>query len=69
MPRVRREERYSRARSIHMGEIVSVTKSGRSNADEIILVNPFWLAIEDIALATTVYRKAQEFGQDLFLER
>ena len=44
--------------------------AGREHADDIILVNPFGLAIEDIALATHVYRFAlahrdivQRFGR------
>lgn len=41
-----------------LGEIVAGLKKGRSNEQEIILFNPFGLAIEDIALATYVYREA-----------
>lgn len=52
-----------------LGEVVLGTKSGRTSADEIILVNPFGLAIEDVALATSIYRKAQELGLGVFLER
>lgn len=43
-----------------LGEIVTGAKEGRANQDEIILVNPFGLAIEDIALAAYVYRFAVE---------
>lgn len=52
-----------------LGEIVLGTKVGRQHNDEIILVNPFGLAIEDIALATHVYRRALELGLGMFLAR
>jgi ornithine cyclodeaminase/alanine dehydrogenase-like protein (mu-crystallin family) len=52
-----------------LGEVVLGQKAGRENADEIILVNPFGLAIEDVALATHVYRKARELGLGVLLER
>jgi ornithine cyclodeaminase len=42
---------------------------GREREDEIILFNPFGLAIEDVALATVVYRVARESGVGKFLER
>lgn len=43
-----------------LGEIVIGTKPGRQGIEDIILVNPFGLAIEDIALAAQVYQIAQE---------
>lgn len=52
-----------------LGEVVLGKKPGRSNDDEIILVNPFGLAIEDVAIATHVYRKAQELGLGVLLDR
>lgn len=51
-----------------LGEIVSGEKVGRHHIDEIILINPFGLAIEDIALATEVYRKAQQQNLGLLLD-
>ena len=43
-----------------LGEIVTAAKPGRKNVKDRVLVNPFGLAIEDIALAAQVYRIAQE---------
>jgi ornithine cyclodeaminase/alanine dehydrogenase-like protein (mu-crystallin family) len=52
-----------------LGEIVAGAKAGRTSDDEIILFNPFGLAIEDVALAAEVYRAAKESGVGTFLER
>ena len=52
-----------------LGEIVAGTKAGRQNLDEIMLVNPFGLAIEDVALASRVYQTARQLGYGLWLER
>lgn len=51
-----------------LGEVVLGTRGGRAHPDEIILVNPFGLAIEDVALATEVYRRAQQLRIGLLLE-
>ena len=45
-----------------LGDIVTGRRGRRENNQEIILVNPFGLAIEDIALAAQVYSVAQELG-------
>lgn len=52
-----------------LGEIVAGTKAGRTSDDEIILFNPFGLAIEDVALAAEVYRVAKDSGVGTFLAR
>jgi ornithine cyclodeaminase len=52
-----------------LGDIVTGKRPGRSRASEIILVNPFGLAIEDVALACHVYRVALAEGIGLWLER
>jgi ornithine cyclodeaminase len=52
-----------------LGEVVLGKKAGREHADEIILVNPFGLAIEDVALASEVYRQACASNMGVFLER
>lgn len=52
-----------------LGEIVLGTKEGRRHPREIILVNPFGLSIEDVALASHVYQKAREKGLGVQLER
>jgi ornithine cyclodeaminase/alanine dehydrogenase-like protein (mu-crystallin family) len=52
-----------------LGEIVIGGKPGRQGRDEIILFNPFGMAIEDIAIASAVYRNAQQLGLGMWLER
>jgi ornithine cyclodeaminase/alanine dehydrogenase-like protein (mu-crystallin family) len=43
-----------------IGDLVSGHHSGRERAEDIIVVNPFGLAIEDVAIAARVYAIAQE---------
>ena len=52
-----------------LGEVVSGSKAGRDHPDDIILVNPFGLAIEDVTLAVHVYRAALELNIGVWLER
>lgn len=52
-----------------LGEIVAGTKSGRHSPKDIVLVNPFGLSIEDVALGGSVYQIAQERGIGILLER
>jgi len=52
-----------------LGDLVRGTKLGRRSPQDIILVNPFGLAIEDVALAQHVYQKAQESGAGRKLPR
>jgi ornithine cyclodeaminase len=52
-----------------LGEIVNESKTGRDHNDDIVLVNPFGLAIEDVALATHIYQKALELNIGTWLER
>jgi N-[(2S)-2-amino-2-carboxyethyl]-L-glutamate dehydrogenase len=52
-----------------LGEIVAGSKTGRDHRDDIILVNPFGLAIEDVALAAHVYKAALELNIGVSLER
>lgn len=61
-------QKQTRRIDAQLGEIVSGKKDGRRHIDDIILVNPFGLAIEDIALATEVYRKAQQQNLGLLLD-
>jgi ornithine cyclodeaminase len=50
-----------------LGELVIGHKRARKHRDDIILINPFGLAIEDVALAAKVYQiaLAQGLGQKL----
>lgn len=52
-----------------LGEIVVGARGGRRSAHEVILVNPFGLAIEDVALAAHVYQTARTLGIGRWLER
>jgi ornithine cyclodeaminase len=45
-----------------LGEILIGAKSGRENGEEIILLNPMGMAVEDIACAQTIYEIAVERG-------
>jgi N-[(2S)-2-amino-2-carboxyethyl]-L-glutamate dehydrogenase len=60
---------HARRIDAQLGEVVLGTRSGREHIDDIILVNPFGLAIEDIALATHVYREALQQNVGIWLER
>ena len=51
-----------------LGEVVIGTKMGRRSTSDIILVNPFGLSIEDVALAAHVYQTAQALGIGVLLE-
>ncbi|HTK10443.1 MAG TPA: hypothetical protein VL485_24945 [Ktedonobacteraceae bacterium] len=52
-----------------LGDVVNGRKGGRNHLDDIILVNPFGLAIEDVALATHVYQQALKLNMGIWLER
>jgi N-[(2S)-2-amino-2-carboxyethyl]-L-glutamate dehydrogenase len=51
-----------------LGELLVGLREGRSRADEIIVVNPFGLAIEDLAVAQRVHAHALELGLGTQLE-
>jgi ornithine cyclodeaminase len=52
-----------------LGEVIIGSRVGRDHRNDIVLVNPFGLAIEDIALAAHVYQRALELNLGLWLER
>ncbi len=52
-----------------LGEIVDGSKPGRRGPQDIILVNPFGLAIEDVGLAACIYWAARDSGAGVWLER
>jgi N-[(2S)-2-amino-2-carboxyethyl]-L-glutamate dehydrogenase len=60
-----------RARPVdaQIGEVVLGSHPGRGSDDEVILVNPFGLSIEDVALAAEVYQSARRMGLGSQLER
>lgn len=52
-----------------LGDLVAGRIPGRTHPDQVVVVNPFGLAIEDVALATRVYRHALEAGLGQVLAR
>ena len=52
-----------------LGEIVAGNRVGRRSPNDIILVNPFGLSIEDVALAAHIYQAACDLGIGVLLER
>jgi ornithine cyclodeaminase/alanine dehydrogenase-like protein (mu-crystallin family) len=52
-----------------LGEVLVGTRKGRTRAGEIILVNPFGLALEDVAVARRVHERAVGLGLGTALER
>ena len=52
-----------------LGDLVIGRKEGRSNLAEVILVNPFGLSIEDVALAANVYQAARDLDLGILLPR
>lgn len=52
-----------------LGELLTGKCEGRTRKDQIIVVNPFGLAIEDLAVAEQVHRHALENGLGTWLKR
>jgi ornithine cyclodeaminase/alanine dehydrogenase-like protein (mu-crystallin family) len=52
-----------------LGQLLASGHRGRSRPDEIIVVNPFGLAIEDLAIAKHVYQYARASGLGAHLNR
>jgi N-[(2S)-2-amino-2-carboxyethyl]-L-glutamate dehydrogenase len=52
-----------------LGELVLGKKTGRDTLDGCIFINPFGLAIEDIAFASRIYLIAKELGIGIWLPR
>jgi alanine dehydrogenase len=50
-----------------LGEVVAGAKPGRTSADEVTIFKSLGLAVEDIAAADLVYRRALELGKGLAL--
>lgn len=57
------EGRFSEeALHAELGQLLTGEKPGRENDDEIILLNPMGMAIEDISSAYYIYKKARAEG-------
>jgi ornithine cyclodeaminase/alanine dehydrogenase-like protein (mu-crystallin family) len=52
-----------------LGDLLCGRTPGRTRADEVILVNPFGMAIEDLAIAARVYEQALKRGLGTVLPR
>jgi ornithine cyclodeaminase/alanine dehydrogenase-like protein (mu-crystallin family) len=52
-----------------LGDVLIGAVEGRSSAGEVIVMNPFGLAIEDLALARLVYERAGALALGTVLER
>jgi ornithine cyclodeaminase len=52
-----------------LGDVLIGRRAGRSRPDEVVLVNPFGLAVEDVAVARRVYEHAASIGLGTALER
>lgn len=63
------ESKQARRVEAQLGDIVAGRQAGRQSDNDIILVNPFGLSIEDITLAASVYREALRLQIGTFLKR
>jgi N-[(2S)-2-amino-2-carboxyethyl]-L-glutamate dehydrogenase len=52
-----------------LGDVIVGRRPAREAAEEIILVNPFGLSIEDLAVASQVYESARGLGLGTWLDR
>jgi N-[(2S)-2-amino-2-carboxyethyl]-L-glutamate dehydrogenase len=52
-----------------LGQLIANGDSGRSHPNDIIVVNPFGLAIEDVAVAKRVHEHARASGLGTYLDR
>ncbi|MEU8915008.1 2,3-diaminopropionate biosynthesis protein SbnB [Streptomyces nigrescens] len=63
------EGKFSReALHAELGEILGGTRPGRETDDELIVLNPMGMAVEDIACAAEVYRRALDQGVGTWLD-
>jgi ornithine cyclodeaminase len=67
--RLLREGRVRQRSTATLGELLGGARPGRESDDELIVVNPFGLAVEDIALAHRVFRIARHRGLGTALPR
>ncbi|MFJ2768650.1 ornithine cyclodeaminase family protein [Streptomyces sp. NPDC087300] len=64
-----REGRVRQDEAATLGDVLTGARPGRTGDDEVIVVNPFGLAVEDIALAHRVFRVARHRGLGTALPR
>ena len=68
-PKEKTETENQRQIDAELSDILLGRKKGRISKDDIILMNPFGLAIEDVTLAEYVYRHALQTNRGIWLER
>jgi ornithine cyclodeaminase len=67
--RLVQQGRFSRgAVAAEFGEVIAGCQPGRRSAAENVYLNPMGMAIEDVAVGVTVYRKARTQGAGLVLK-
>jgi N-[(2S)-2-amino-2-carboxyethyl]-L-glutamate dehydrogenase len=63
------EGKFSREQlHAELGEILAGSRPGRETDDEVIVLNPMGMAVEDIACAAEVYRRALDEGVGTWLD-
>jgi ornithine cyclodeaminase len=63
------EGKFSREQlHAELGEILAGSRPGRETDDEVIVLNPMGMAVEDIACAAEVYRRARAAGVGTWLD-
>ncbi|UQA91910.1 2,3-diaminopropionate biosynthesis protein SbnB [Streptomyces halobius] len=63
------EGKFSREQlHAELGEILAGSRPGRETDDEVIVLNPMGMAVEDIACAAEVYRRALDAGVGTWLD-
>jgi ornithine cyclodeaminase/alanine dehydrogenase-like protein (mu-crystallin family) len=60
---------HARAVDAELGEILCGLARGRRRPNDIVVVNPFGLAIEDVALASAICQACRSAGAGVWLER
>jgi N-[(2S)-2-amino-2-carboxyethyl]-L-glutamate dehydrogenase len=64
-----RDAQTTRAVNAELGQVINGQAIARGSDDEIILVNPFGMAVEDVAVGVHVYETALRLGLGQALER
>jgi hypothetical protein len=66
-----RDDADNKRRAIdgELGELLTGKREGRTRSDEIIVVNPFGLALEDLAVSQQIHRHALKNGLGTWLKR
>ncbi len=67
-PRATGDSEMARRVDAELGEVIRHPERGRLSADDIILVNPFGLSIEDISVAAHAFEWASARGVGTYLE-